>query len=133
MNKVGAGGAVGNSTLSGNVVFSRGAGGGIYNAGTLEVSDSTICGNRAGIGGGVYDYSAGTFVVHNSILAGNTGSGAADLFGSLGSRGHNLIGNTTGGSGFLPTDLLNLDPLLGPLQDTVARRSPTACCPAARR
>src|SRR5262249_35970956 len=30
--------------------------------------------------------------------------------------GHNLIGNTQGGSGFDPTDLLNVDPLLGPLQ-----------------
>jgi hypothetical protein len=31
--------------------------------------------------------------------------------------GHNLIGNTQGGSGFDPTDVLNVDPMLGPLQD----------------
>jgi hypothetical protein len=37
--------------------------------------------------------------------------------GPLDSQGHNLFGDTSGGSGFHPTDLLNVDPLLGPLQD----------------
>jgi hypothetical protein len=39
------------------------------------------------------------------------------LAGSLASSGYNLIGNTDGGSGFDNTDLLDVDPLLGPLQD----------------
>jgi hypothetical protein len=45
------------------------------------------------------------------------GSTGPDLFGNLGSLGHNLVGNTQGGSGFDPTDLLNVNPMLGPLQD----------------
>jgi hypothetical protein len=40
-----------------------------------------------------------------------------DLFGNLVSLGHNLIGNSRGGSGYAATDLLNVDPVLGPLQD----------------
>jgi hypothetical protein len=35
----------------------------------------------------------------------------------LTSRGHNLIGNTQGGCGFVSSDLLNVNPLLGPLQN----------------
>jgi hypothetical protein len=53
----------------------------------------------------------------NTIIAGNTALFSPDLSGNLGSLGHNLIGNTQLGSGFDPTDLLNVDPLLGPLQD----------------
>ncbi|MGH6961449.1 MAG: choice-of-anchor Q domain-containing protein, partial [Dongiaceae bacterium] len=54
-----------------------------------------------------------------TILAGNTVTFGSrpDLSGSLASLGHNLIGNTSGGSGFHATDLLNVNPLLGPLQD----------------
>src|SRR5262249_37605415 len=37
--------------------------------------------------------------------------------GNLGSLGDNLIGNAQDGSGFQKTDLRNVDPLLGPLQD----------------
>jgi hypothetical protein len=52
--------------------------------------------------------------MRNSILAGNHGS---DLSGRLSSSGYNVIGDTTGGSGFAGTDLLNVDPRLGPLHD----------------
>src|SRR5262249_31179568 len=72
----------------------------------------------AGVGGGIH-YSA--FVTHstrNTIIASNTADFMGpDLFGNLGSLGQNLIGNTAGGSGYHPTDLRNIDPLLGPLQD----------------
>src|SRR5262249_41121260 len=40
-----------------------------------------------------------------------------DLSGSVSSQGHDLIGDASGCEGFDPTDLLDLDPLLGPLQD----------------
>src|SRR5262249_27131738 len=40
-----------------------------------------------------------------------------DLASDLDSSGYNLIGNTQGGSGFVATDLLNVNPLLGPLQN----------------
>jgi hypothetical protein len=53
----------------------------------------------------------------NTVLAGNLAASGADLSGDFGSLGHNLIGNAKGGSGYGPSDLLFLDPLLGPLQD----------------
>ena len=40
-----------------------------------------------------------------------------DGWGAFTSLGHNLIGNTDGSSGWVDSDLLNVDPLLGPLQD----------------
>src|SRR5262249_47904347 len=99
---------VSNSTLSGNTDH------GIYNySGMLTVSNSTISGNTANVGGGIYSYAGGVNL-RNTILAGNTGY-APDLFGPLTSSGYNLIGNTSGGSGYAPTDLLNVNPLLGPL------------------
>ena len=39
------------------------------------------------------------------------------MFGTVTSKGYNLIGNSSGGSGFVATDLLNVNPLLGPLQN----------------
>src|SRR5262249_44885501 len=118
---------------SGSVRTSPGQGGGFYHqSGALTVSNSTITGNVAredrgllgvtGQGGGIYK-AGGTVNLRNTILAGNTnassGAGAvgADLWGRLASSGYNLIGDATGGSGYAPTDLLDADPLLGPLQD----------------
>jgi hypothetical protein len=71
-------------------------------------------------GGGVYNQ--GMLQTDDTILAGNTITGpgvntSPDLAGNLGSLGHNLIGNSGGGSGYVATDLLDLDPKLGPLQD----------------
>jgi hypothetical protein len=64
----------------------------------------------------------GLLQTRDTLLAGNTVDGPGtnsgpDLSGTLGSLGHNLVGNTQDGSGFDATDLLNVDPLLGPLQD----------------
>jgi hypothetical protein len=108
-----------NSTVSGNTAED---GGGIYciNTGSVSVSNSTISGNTATLygGGGIKVAFNGTLNMRNTIVAGNCGvGGASDLSGSLTSSGYNLIGNTQGGSGFVATDLLNVDPLLGPLQD----------------
>ena len=108
-----------NSTVSGNSV-SEGSGGGISNTLTtsiLQVNNSTISGNAAtgaaGLGGGLYNL--GTINISNTILAGNSNQ---DVHGALTSQGHNLVGNTSGGSGFRPDlgDLLNVNPSLGPLQ-----------------
>jgi len=55
-----------NSTISGN---SANAGGGIYSDfGTLTVTTSTISGNSANYGGGVYNTDTGTLSVSNSIV-----------------------------------------------------------------
>jgi hypothetical protein len=111
-----------NTTVSGNSVgppLYGGYGGGIANSGTLTLNNTTVSGNSAiDYGGGIDNYMyGGTLTTRNTIIAGNTAHIAPDLEGSLGSLGHNLIGNTSGGSGFDATDLLNVNPLLGPLQD----------------
>jgi hypothetical protein len=115
-----------NSTISGNSATGTGlltgyaVGGGIHDTGTLTITSSTISGNSArgrfgANGGGIY--SGGTVTTKNMILAGNAALSSPDIAGVLNSQGHNLIGDGTGGSGYDPTDLLNVDPLLGPLQD----------------
>jgi hypothetical protein len=114
-----------------------GEGGGLWVSvgATVQVSFSTIANSHAtggthghglpdghdgpATGGGLYDQ--GMLQTSDTILAGNTVTGAGtntspDLFGNLGSLGYNLIGNSQGGSGFDPSDLLDVDPLLGPLQ-----------------
>jgi hypothetical protein len=109
-----------NSTIAGNWASSEG--GGIFNTeyGMLTIANSTIAGNADGIygGGGISDTEDG-FVMRNTIVAGNMGSEGLpdDLHGVLTGDGYNLIGNTRGQTGFDPTDLLNVDPRLGPLQD----------------
>src|SRR5262249_27589411 len=118
-----------NATVSGNSARDRG--GGLYNDGTLHLTKGPRSGipphgyyyyddyhyyYYSGFGGGIY-IGGGTLTTRNTILAGNTATTGPDLEGSLGSLGHNLIGNTSGGSGFDATDLLDVDPLLGPLQD----------------
>jgi hypothetical protein len=129
------------STISGNT------GGGIYNGypGTLTVSDSTIANNTAAFGGGVDNggarftinnstvagnsatYSGGgiytniigdTLAPRNTIIAGNTAPYAGpDVYGNLGSQGHNLIGNPQDMTGWVASDLLHVNPMLGPLAD----------------
>jgi hypothetical protein len=70
------------STLSGN---SAGAsfgddGGAIYNQGTLAVSDSTLSGNSADYqGGGIFN-ERGTLTVSNSTLSGNTGLDGGGIY-----------------------------------------------------
>ena len=72
-----------------------------------------------GQGGGI---AGGNGSLLNTIVAQNTGA-APDAAGSFTSLGHNLIGITNGGSGFVgPGDLvgtsaLPLNPGLGPLAD----------------
>jgi hypothetical protein len=115
-----------NSTLSGNSAHSYdfgghidgGEGGGIYNAGTVTVNNSTIAGNSAGTtGGGISNSSLATLHSGNTLIAANTAPADPDLLGNLGSQGHNLIGNDSGASGFDASDLRNVNPRLGPLQE----------------
>jgi hypothetical protein len=56
--------------------------------------------------------------MYDTILADNSADTAGpDLDGSVTSLRHNLFGNSTGGSGFVASDLLNVNPQLGPLQN----------------
>jgi hypothetical protein len=118
---------VSNCTFNGNSAdggsFTSGSGGAIYNfSGLMTVTSTTVSGNSAagvtGSGGGI----AGGGNLWNTIVAGNAAPLAPDVAGTVQSQGHNLIGDGTGGSGFMATDLVGtfdnpIDPLLGPLQD----------------
>src|SRR5262249_1653452 len=108
-----------NSTISGNRGGSAGnGGGGIFNGGSLTVTNSTIAGNSsANPGGGIYVESGRQLRTLNPIIAGTTSSTGPDVYGNLGSQGHNVIGNPQDMSGWVDTDLLHVNPLLGPLQN----------------
>jgi len=102
----------------------NGYGGGLYIAGgTVSINNSTIAGNGAagvvGDGGGICNAAGpGALQMYDTILADNSADiGGPDLDGSVTSLGHNLIGGSTGGSGFAASDLLNVNPQLGPLQN----------------
>ncbi len=106
------------STLAGNSASA--SAGGIYNdGGTLTVTDSTLAGNSASyFGGGVVTYEpVAVTTLGDTIIATNTAPTGPDVYGPVTSLGYNLIGNSTGGSSFAATDLVNVNPLLGPLQN----------------
>ncbi len=104
-----------------------GDGGGIANSGMLTLSDCTIAGNSAagaaglvvGDGGGIAN--SGSATLANTIVATNTATGTTpngpDVYGTVTSQGYNLIGNSSGSSGFVATDLLNVNPVIGILQN----------------
>jgi MBG domain len=115
-------------TVTSSTLFNNHAGlsgGGIFNdLGPLTVSDSTISGNSAGNdgnGGGIHS-NGGIVTVGNTIIAVNTvalGQGP-DVSGSVNSQGYNLIGDTSGSSGWVMTDLVGsagspLNPMLSSL------------------
>ncbi|MEJ2708534.1 MAG: choice-of-anchor Q domain-containing protein [Anaerolineales bacterium] len=110
---------VANSTLSGNTA--GGLGGGMANAGSAGLESATLANNQSGLGGGGLVALAGTTSIHNTLIAGNQDQSAssADCSGTLDSQGYNLIGDGSGCSlaGTSDGDLLNLEPLLAPLDD----------------
>lgn len=104
-------------TVSGNNATNRG--GGLFNdlGATADITDSTIAFNSAAAeGGGIFRQSPVS--MGGSIVGSNSSGGTGpDFFGTVTSLGYNLIGSTSGSSGFRSDDLKNQDPLLGPLQD----------------
>jgi hypothetical protein len=112
-----------NSTISGNSTLD--VGGGIINFGTLNLTSTTVSDNSAGSvvlgGGGLYNLGNSP-TLRNTIIAANTAPRSPDVGATVHSLGHNLIGDGTGGSGYLASDLVGtsanpIDPLLRPLQD----------------
>ena len=102
---------VNNSTLSGNSATING--GGIYNRDTsnLTLVFSTLSQNLAANGGGVYQNNVppsssavpGSANARNTIIAANLNSTDGvnpDVSGTFSSNGYNLIGNSTGSTGF---------------------------------
>jgi predicted outer membrane repeat protein len=124
-----------NSTFSGNSVTTDGmtrsvSGGAIYSAGSLSIVNSTFGGNSAtggyyagvsapGNGGGIAVAGTGTLEmmsvnsIFQNLLGGNV---FLDTGASFRSLGHNLFSDAPEFS-LDPTDLINTDPLLGPLAD----------------
>ncbi|HBY98078.1 MAG TPA: hypothetical protein DEP84_29735 [Chloroflexi bacterium] len=98
-----------NSTVSGN---SAATGGGLYTSGSASatLSNSTLVGNHAAsTGGGIANANAATLFVRNTIIAGNSGGGARDCANSATytSQGYNLVGQHGSANG-CPTDSTTL-------------------------
>jgi hypothetical protein len=109
-----------------------GLGGGLYIAGgTVSINNSTFADNQAiagvgyagcppgrGYGGGIF-MQAGAVQMHDTIVADDSATTTGpDLHGApISSLGYNLIGNSSGGSGYAASDLLNVNPQIGPLQN----------------
>jgi hypothetical protein len=115
-----------NSTISGNraVFKNRGDGGGVYNNLTqLTITNSTLSDNRADhLGASIYNATdlgggSGTVEIGNSILDAGLGANIYSSPDMVISHGYNL--SSDDGSGFLTAtgDLINTDPVLGPIQD----------------
>jgi CSLREA domain-containing protein len=116
-----------NCTVSGNTA--KFDGGGVF-AVTATILNCTVVENLAHTGGGLFDFPDATlFIVKNTIVALNltdsTGT-SPDVAGAFASQGHNLIGDGTGSTGFVGSDLVGtsldaIDPLLGPLANNGGR------------
>ncbi len=87
------------TTVSGGqLLLSRFAlGGGVSNHGTLTVTNSTIAGNSAILGGGgVFNVKFGTMTITNSTISGNSGGGV-DNDGTMTITNSTISGNSGGG------------------------------------
>jgi CSLREA domain-containing protein len=69
-----------NSTISGNSNFTLG--GGIYNIGTLTLTDTTISGNSARDGGGINNYTGGMLTLTNTVISNNTATVGGGIYNS---------------------------------------------------
>ena len=113
-----------NCTVSGNFAA---RGGGIHGE-TATLTNCTVAENFAlADGGGLYSTGSG-FSLKNTIVALNLtdfGGSGLDISGAFTSQGHNLIGNSSGGTGFtngVNGDIVGsaaspIDPKLGPFQN----------------
>ena len=116
-----------NSTISTNAA--DGNGGGIFGAGgSLVLSGVTVVGNWGSENssestGGIYN-RATSIIIRNNIVANNWGFAGKDVRGHFHSEGYNLIEDTLQWQGYhasisgdTATNIIGLDPNLGPLAD----------------
>ena len=124
-----------NCTISGNGDdYWNMGGGGVCNSGQLLVQNSTIHGNSSYSGSGGLT-SEGDFktIVKNSIIAGNSIASSAEGTpdcNSISSLDYSVIGNTSGCT--IPAgrgNMLNVDPLLGPLANNGGKTRTHALLP----
>ena len=109
---------VSNSTFSGN--SAQGVGGGIYNVGTLSVVNSTFSGNNANAGGGIHN--SGTLSVASSTFSGNS----ANFGGGIGSGDGtvNIVNSTfSGNSASYGGGIINNDGTLSIVNSTFSGNS----------
>src|SRR6266446_4998344 len=66
-----------NCTISGNVA---GLGGGIFNNGMVTITSTTISGNFSSNGGAAYNSGGGTLTITNSTVSGNSASSGGGIF-----------------------------------------------------
>jgi hypothetical protein len=97
--QIGAGADVtidGLTVMNGHVVGPS-FGGGIFNAGTLTVTNSTISGNSATAGGGIVndgEFGSATLTITNSTISGNSATGAGNVDGG-GILNDGVLGSAT--------------------------------------
>lgn len=97
-----------NCTISGNVA---GLGGGTFNGGMLTIASTTISGNTASEGGGIYNSGGGTLTITNSTVSGNSASSGGGIFniGAFAITNSTLSGNSSGlGGGILNTERVEI-------------------------
>jgi hypothetical protein len=105
-----------NCTISSNSAQSFG--GGINNVAGLTIGNTTFSGNSANFGGSIAIGNPVTVSIGDTVLnAGKMGGNIYNDGGIVISRGYNLSSDDGGGYLNGPGDQLNIDPLLGPLQD----------------
>jgi CSLREA domain-containing protein len=105
-----------NVTMSDN--SSLASGGGIYYNGTgLTMTNTTIANNSAATNAGGLHKSTATnnANIRNSIISGNTGGASPDATNVFNSLGNNIIGVVGTSTGWIGSDLQNMNPLLSPL------------------
>lgn len=121
-------GTITNCTISGNT--SPNGGGIAINAttgtATLAITSCTVANNIGTTNGGIFIESSGAgtnvaVTVRNTIVANNGvnigGTVAPGAFGTITSLGYNLTNDLTNASLNQPTDVVNANPLLAPLQN----------------
>ncbi len=111
--------SISNSTISGNNAPNGTGGGGIiFNGVGLTLNNVTISGNTSANGAGGLHKSTATLNanVRNTIISGNNGAAAnPDALGAFNSQGNNIIGVVGTSTGWVASDLQNVNPILGPL------------------
>jgi hypothetical protein len=88
----------------------------------VQLANSTLSGNSAVFGGGVYNvpdqFGTATIETGNTIFnAGASGENISNNGGSVTSNGYNICSDDAGGLLNGPGDQINTNPLLGPLQN----------------
>lgn len=106
-----------NSTVSSNTAGGAGGAFVISSSGVLNLSFATVAYNNAAVTGGVR-ITSGTVNANNTIIArNNSQQPGPDLSGQLASQGYNLIGDMTGATvtGDTTGNQLNANPRLDPV------------------